>query len=100
MKKFLLTLVSLTSPLALADWGMMDGSYGHMNGSGGIGMFLGMGLFWLALIGLGFWAFTYFSKQPKDTLHKTDTAKEIIRARFAKGELTEQEMKSMLEKLD
>lgn len=63
----------------------MMGSYGWMSGFGGFGMFVGA-LVWLAIIVLLVWgAGGLFGRRTTDT--RTD-ALEILRNRFATGEIT------------
>jgi putative membrane protein len=63
----------------------MMGSYGWMSGFGGFGMFVGA-LMWLAIIVLLVWgAGALFGSRTTDT--RTD-ALEILRHRFATGEIT------------
>lgn len=97
MKKYTVILMILLTPLANADWVNMGQGFGHMD-LGGITMFLGMGLFWILPIALVLWGITFFNRN-RDISTKEDNAIEIIKRRYAKGELSSSEMETMLEKL-
>lgn len=94
---FILLLVAL-SPVVSADWNGMD--YGHMSHGGfvGVSMFITMLLFWGLLLFGGVWLFRQFDRRGEASNNRDD-AVAIIRRRYAEGELSEQEMTSMLEKL-
>ncbi len=98
MKKAYILLLTLIPTFVLAGWGMMERGYGHMNGYGGVGMFFGMAVLLAIFIYLTVWAINQFSPTRKPN-PPTDSAIEIVRTRFAKGEITETEMEQQVSKL-
>ena len=91
MKAYLLVILVFLSPLVSADWGGMG--YGHMYSGG---MFMGMGLFWIVLVALGVWVFSMINSKRTGKLDE-DSAVNIVKRRYANGEISESEMKSMIE---
>jgi putative membrane protein len=71
---------------------MMSGYYGWMGGTfGGVGMVLGM-LVWLALLALLVWGISsLFMRRPA---HTQAEALEILRRRYAAGEITSAEFET------
>jgi putative membrane protein len=66
---------------------MMDG-YSMMGGMGGMGMFF-MGLFWSAVIVLVFWGFISMFRIQR-SVSESD-AQEILKRRYARGEISREE---------
>jgi uncharacterized membrane protein len=101
MKKWLMLSLFTIAPFASADWGGMGYGYGHMGaGIGGMGMFLGMGLFWAILIFGAFWLFR--GGERSKSFFQPSVGEEpvaIVKQRFAKGEISEDEMNSMIDQL-
>jgi len=92
----LVSIIAVSSVVLLlfSGWGMSS----HMLGLGYMGMWggmgLGMGLFWvLALIGV-YMLFT--TTRPNTEL---DRAKSIARERYARGEISEEEYKKIINHL-
>ena len=73
--------------------GMMDGNFGFgmMNGFGGIFMLL----FWVVIIGLGVWLISSLvsrtNSQPPSSLPPTESALDILKKRYARGEITKEQ---------
>ena len=73
--------------------GMMDGNFGFgmMNGFGGIFMLL----FWGVIIGLGVWLISSLvsrtNSQPPSSLPPTESALDILKKRYARGEITKEQ---------
>ena len=102
MKKLVTALVLIGLPVvAMAQYGGSFHNGGNMMGFGG-GGFMFMGLFWLALLGLFVWAVITWSKNSRSGgmshEHHDDSA-QIVRNRFAKGEITKEEMDELMSHL-
>lgn len=101
MTKILTSALMLAPAAALADGGYSGFGhmgYGHMSGIGGFGMFMGMGLFWVALLLVGAWLFT----RQNSTGNKDRTesvAIDLVKQRYAKGDIDEAEMQELIDKL-
>ena len=86
--------LSLWTPIAHADpegnWGR---GYGHMSWGSGYGIFGGLMtlIFWGVIIALIFFAVRWFSDNKTPT--RASEALDILRERFAKGEIDEDEFK-------
>jgi putative membrane protein len=82
--------------------GMMDGNFGFgmMNGFGGIFMIL----LWVVIIGLGVWLVSGFvsrtNSQPPANLPQTEAAIDILKKRYARGEITKEQYDEMRRTLD
>jgi putative membrane protein len=79
--------------------GMMDGNFGFgmMNGFGFGGIF--MILFWVVIIGLGVWLITSLvsrtSGQPPANLPPAESPLDILKKRYARGEITKDQYDQM-----
>ncbi|MFP1634145.1 SHOCT domain-containing protein [Zhengella sp. ZM62] len=91
----ILAIIGLTTPtLAVADPGEnWQGGYGHMMWGGGYGMFGGlmMILFWGIVIALIVFAVKWFTDNQSGGNRGKRDAIEILRERFASGEIDEEE---------
>ena len=71
----------------------MHGPYGW--GYGGSGMWIGMILFWLffllILVGIGLFIWWLVSAQTRPQRHIESSAMEILKERYAKGEISKEE---------
>lgn len=87
------SIVMATSAFADSPQGLGSG-YGHMNWGGGYGMFGGlmMLLFWGVVIVLIVIAVRWYSDRHHES-GKSSAAMEILKTRFAKGELDEAEFR-------
>ena len=96
LKRVVTSLVVLPmSTAALADAGPDRGwEYGHMYWNGGFGMFGGlmMLVFWGIVVALIVMAVRWFSVSGQ-TGNQSPDALEILKSRFAKGELDEEEFR-------
>ena len=101
MKKWLTGLVLIGLPVvAMAEFGSSFHGGGHMMGYEGGFMF--MGLFWLALLGVFIWLAMTFVKNSRSTGNAqsyADEAVNIVKNRFARGEITKEEMDELLSHL-
>lgn len=92
-----LTLL-LAVPVVFAHGGM-DSMMGH--GGMGMGMMSGMmfltGILWLVLLGLLIYGLVKWLSGKKQDAN--DTAMQILKERYARGEITEQEYETMKKKL-
>ena len=71
-------------------------------GFGGFG-FIFMGLFWIVIIGAGIWLLSnLFPKNNESQTRPSDneTALDILKQRYARGELTKEEYESMRHDLE
>jgi uncharacterized membrane protein len=59
-------------------------------------MFMGMGLFWIVLVALGVWLFSMLNSKRSVKMDE-ESAVNIVKRRYANGEISESEMKSMIE---
>ena len=64
------------------------GGFGAIAGLGGFGMIVGM-LFWVGLILLVVWAAVQLFSGPRE--YRRDTPLEILKRRYARGEITQTE---------
>ncbi|MDA5095881.1 SHOCT domain-containing protein [Aliiroseovarius sp. KMU-50] len=96
-KKLIATSIAVLSGAAIAyadpagDWGA---GYGHMGWGGGFGMLGGfmMLVFWGVIIALIVIAVRWFSDNRPGGA-KSSNAMDILRSRFAKGEIDEEEFR-------
>lgn len=100
-----LSTVLFMTPFATAqprDWGPYPMGWHYMWGGIGIGMFFFMIVFWIALIAgvvaLVRWLWTGASVGSKSASPDND-AEAILRIRFAKGEINEEEYRNKLQTL-
>ncbi|MHB1628392.1 MAG: SHOCT domain-containing protein [Bacilli bacterium] len=82
---------------------MMGFGYGPGYGPGfspmyGILAMGGMGLFWLLVLGAIIWAVVYFSRQ-RTYSQETNRSIDILRERYARGEIDEEEYEHRLSRL-
>lgn len=91
------SLISLAVP-ALADSG---GGFGHVMWGGGFGVFGGLLLlvFWGLIVGLVVLAIRGFSDRSGPRRGTETTAEDILRDRFARGEIDEEEYEHRKAKL-
>lgn len=66
---------------------------GYTFGMGGIFMGLVMIIFWVGVISLIVWLFMSLFQKSQQT--ETDSPLEILRSRYAKGEITKQQFENM-----
>ena len=94
----LITSVLIIGALSFLLFGGM-GMGSHMSGTGMMfgwgGMGLGMGFFWILILG---GLFVLFSGRYSFT-GRDDRAKEIARERLAKGEISEKEFEELMKRL-
>ncbi len=87
-------------------WGMFGYGPGMMNGNFGFGMMNGFGfggifmiLFWVVIIGLGVWLISRLvsrtSGQPPANLPPAESALDILKKRYARGEITKEQFDAM-----
>ena len=82
--------------------GMMDGNFGFgmMNGFGGVFMIL----LWVVIIGLGVWLVINLvsrtNSQPPANLPPAESALDILKKRYARGEITKEQFEEMRRTLD
>lgn len=77
---------------------MGNGSFGNKMGWGGLGLlgWVPMLIFWVLLI-LGFIALTHYLRESgKRRNTKEDTAREIVKQRYAKGEISKKEFDQII----
>ena len=70
-------------------WGMMGP--GMMGGFGGMGL---MSLFWIVILGLIIWAMVAAVRRPGESgslTSSTDSALEVLKKRYARGEINKEE---------
>lgn len=82
----------------LVQW---DGWWDHMNGAWGWGMMLLMTLFWVAVIALVVWLIVRLTRgdgAPGGGA-RGDRAEEILRERYARGEIDRETFERMLDEL-
>lgn len=84
---------------------MMDGNFGFgmMNGFGFGGIFTIF--FWVAIIGLGVWLVSSLvsrtnSQPPSNSGASPDSALDILKKRYARGEITKEQFEEMRRTLD
>jgi putative membrane protein len=78
--------------------GMIDGNFGFgmMTGFGGIAMIL----FWVVIIGLGVWLISSLvsranSQPPSNSVTASESALDILKKRYARGEITKEQFDQM-----
>lgn len=102
MKKLVTALALIGLPVvAMAQYGGSFHNGGHMMGFGG-GGFMFMGLFWLALLGIVIWIVITLAKNSRSMGSSSeghDASVQIVRSRFAKGEITKDEMDELISHL-
>ncbi|MFW6078537.1 MAG: SHOCT domain-containing protein [Gemmatimonadota bacterium] len=78
-----------------------DGWWGHMNGSWAWGMMLFMTLFWVAVIALVVWLIVRLTRGggAAGGAARGDRAEEILRERYARGEIDRESFERMLDDL-
>ena len=80
-------------------WGMMNGDFGFgmMNGFGFGGIF--MIIFWIVIIGLGVWLVSSLvsrtNSQPPSNLPSAESPLDILKKRYARGEITKEQFDEM-----
>lgn len=102
----LLALVALALSVSLFFWGFgspYGGPYGMMGGMMGYGwgfMFL-IPLAFLLLVGVGiYYLVTTFTRTSRPSFRRGERALEILRERYARGEITREEYVKMKEQLE
>ena len=96
--------------LSRSGWGLFGYGPGMMNGAFGFGMMNGFGfggiipmvltiLFWIALIALAVWLISSLvsraSSQPHSNLPVAESALDILKKRYARGEITKEQFDEM-----
>jgi putative membrane protein len=96
--------------LSRTGWGMFGYGSGMMDGNYGFGMMNGFGfggiipmiltiLFWVAVIMLVVWLLSGFvsrtNSQPPSSLPLTESALDILKKRYARGEITKEQFDEM-----
>jgi putative membrane protein len=81
----ILILVSLIFGWGYSGWGMMGP--GMMGGFGGMGL---MFLFWIVLFGLIIWAVVAAIRRPVESNGYADSALDILKRRYASGEINKE----------
>lgn len=83
--------------------GMMDGNFGFgmMNGFGGVFMIL----LWVVIIGLGVWLVSRLasnanSQPPSNSTALPESPLDILKKRYARGEITKEQFEEMRRTLD
>ena len=95
MKKYTILFAFLLPSMALADGFVMR----HMGYNGGFSvMGIGMVVFWLLLLG-GLLSAGYYVANKRSETPPQETAHEIVKKRFARGDIDAQEMKKLLGEL-
>lgn len=90
--------------LSRTGWGMLGYGPGMMNGNYGFGMMNGFGgvfmlLFWIVIVGLGVWLIgslvSRTNSQPPANLPPAESALDILKKRYARGEITREQFEEM-----
>ncbi len=92
--------------LSRSGWGLFGYGPGMMDGNFGFGMMNGFGfgslfmiLFWGVVIALGVWLISGLvsrtSSQPPTSLPPADSALDILKKRYARGEITKEQYEQM-----
>jgi len=87
-------------------WSMFGYGPGMMNGDFGFGMMNGFGfggifmiIFWIVIIGLGVWLVSSLvsraNSQPPSNLPPAESALDILKKRYARGEITKEQFDEM-----
>ncbi|WP_245596921.1 MULTISPECIES: SHOCT domain-containing protein [Leisingera] len=98
-----IAILPMSAALAWADTnGDWDGGYGHMMWSGGFGMLgaLMMLLFWGGLIALVVVGVRWLTDKGQASPDASSDALQVLRSRFASGEIDEEEFKRRKAALD
>ena len=101
MIRTLMTTLALSPTLALAGWMHPASGYGHMGGFAGWGMMLIMPVLWIGLLFLLIWAIrgVFERRSPPDEKPKQQ-ARDLVRERYARGEISAEELHERLDILD
>ena len=95
--------------LSRAGWGLFGYGPGMMGGNFGFGMMNGFGgvfmiLLWIVIIGLGVWLVSNLvsrtNSQPPANLPPAESALDILKKRYARGEITREQFEEMRRTLD
>ena len=90
--------------LSRAGWGMFGYGPGMMGGNFGFGMMNGFGgvfmiLLWIVIIGLGVWLISGLvsrtNSQPPSNLQPIESALDILKKRYARGEISKEQFDEM-----
>ncbi len=81
----ILVLISLITGWGYGGWGMMGP--GMVGGFGGMGL---MFLFWIAVFGLIAWAIVAGVRHPAESSGFADSALDILKRRYASGEINKE----------
>ena len=93
--------------LSRTGWGMFGYGSGMMDGNYGFGMMNGFGfggivmiLLWIVIIGLGVWLISSLvsrtnSQPPSNTVALPESALDILKKRYARGEITKEQFDAM-----
>jgi putative membrane protein len=90
--------------LSRTGWGMFGYGPGLMHGNFGFGMMNGFGgifmlLFWIVIIGLGVWLIVSLvsrtNSQPPASLPSAESPLDILKKRYARGEITKEQFDEM-----
>jgi putative membrane protein len=90
--------------LSRSGWGMFGYGPGMMGGNFGFGMMTGFGgvfmiLLWIVIIGLGVWLISSLvsrtNSQPSANLPPAESALDILKKRYARGEITKEQFDEM-----
>lgn len=106
----LLALLGATIGAGMMGVGMMDRYGGYRTGNfggwaWGPGMGMGMGLlgmlaFWAAVVGGAIWLFSSLTASSRDTRPREETPLDILKRRFAAGEITAEDYERMRRTLE
>ncbi len=96
--------------LSRTGWGMFGYGPGMMDGNFGFGMMSGLGgifmiLLWIVIIGLGVWLVSSLvsrtnSQPPSNSVTLSESALDILKKRYARGEITKEQFEEMRRTLD
>ncbi len=92
--------------LGRSGWGMFGYGPGMMDGNFGFGMMNGFGfggilsiLFWIGIIALGVWMVgslvSRTNSQPPSNLSSAESPLDILKKRYARGEMTKEQFEEM-----
>lgn len=103
MKKIIISLILLLSPgLTLADIG--DGCFGSYGMMGGVGLgYFGMILnllIWIAIIAAIIYGVKYILSSKEDSKGGKSSAIDILKERYAKGEINKEEFENKKKDLE
>ena len=68
-------------------------------GTWGWSMMIGMLLFWIVIIGLIIWGVSVLIKQSQQKNEKSVSPMDIVKMRYANGEISKKEFESMIKEL-